>query len=106
MRPFEYGGRIWYKFDPMTDWASDGDLVANNQGFNGAEYSGNQLGTPDFPMKFRGNTYCHAHAGTGTDKRIIMSYMYNPNPSSYTIGISYSSPGTVYTNASTVVLNY
>jgi len=113
MTPYEYGGQLWYKDYTMSDWAVGGSLVANGQGFNGAEFSGYQLGSPDWSMKMKGCTSCHAQVGTGSDKRIIMSYMYNPQSVSYSIsfavggvGITYNSPNTVYTNASTVILSY
>lgn len=113
MRPYEYGGQIWYKDYTMSDWALGGSLVANNQGFNGAEYSGAQLGSPDWPMKMKGCAYCHAQVGTGSDKRIIMCYMHNPKGEPYSIsfsvrglGITYNSSATIYTNASTFVLSY
>lgn len=80
---------------------------------NQAEYSATQLGSPDWPMKMKGCAYCHALVGTGSDKRIIMSYMHNPDANSYSIsfsvgglGITYSSSGTIYTNANTVILSY
>lgn len=113
MMPYNYGGQLWYKDYSMQNWAVAGSLTANNQGFNGAEYSGSQLGSPDWSMKFRGSTFVHAQVGSGTDKRIIMSYMHNPNRHSYSIafsiggvGITYNSSGTVYTNARTVILSY
>lgn len=111
--PYSYGGQLWYKDYTMSDWAMGSTLTANTQGFNGAEYSGYQLGSPDWNMKMKGATSIHANIGSGSDKRIIMSYMHNPNRGSYSIsfsaggvGISYSSASTIYTNASTVVLSY
>jgi hypothetical protein len=113
MVPYEYGGQVWYKDSTMTNWKVGGSMTANTQSSNGAEYSGSQLGSPDWSMKFKGCAYCHADVGTGSDKRIIMSYMYNPNKGNYTLsfsayglGISYTSSSTVYTNASTVKLSY
>ena len=113
MRPYEYGGQVWYKDSGMSSWAVGDSMTANTQGFNGAEYSGSQLGTPDWPLLIKGCAYCHADVGTGTDKRIVLSYMYNPNSNSYSIsfsayglGISYSSSNTIYTNASTIRLTY
>lgn len=114
--PYEYGGALWYKDDyDITEWTKDDTpLVANTQTNNGAEFSGSQLGSPDWDMKFKGCTICHAYEGTGTNKNIIMSYLYNPDKKSYSItfsvygvGITYTpSTGTVYTNAKTVVLSY
>lgn len=115
MRPHTYGGKLWYKMDSDDSWESDSDakLVANTQTMNGAEYSGKQLGTSDFKIYLKGCAYAHANVGTGTDTRIIMSYMHNPNKknyslsfSAYGVGISYSSSGTIYTAAKTVVLSY
>ncbi|BFH64176.1 hypothetical protein [Paenibacillus azoreducens] len=113
MKPYEYGGQVWYKDYTMSNWAVGGSMTANTQQFNGAEYSGSQLGSPDWSMKMKGAAYCHAKVGSGTDKRIIMSYMYNPNKYSYTIsftagaiGITYNSSNTIYTNAKTAILSY
>ena len=62
MRPYEYGGKLWYKDNTMNDWKVGGTLTANNQQLSGAEFSGSQLGTPDYAMKLKGVTYCHATA--------------------------------------------
>jgi hypothetical protein len=113
MVPYEYGGQLWYKDYTMSNWEVGGSMTANTQSSNGAEYSGTQLGSPDLSMKIKGCAFCHADVGSRSDKRIIMSYMYNPNRGNYSIsfsayglGISYSSSSTVYTNASTVKLTY
>jgi len=117
MRPLVYGGQMWFK-DPdipaYSNWTVADSMVANTQGFNGAEYSGNQLGTPDWDLYLKGCAYCHAEVGTGSDKRIIMSYLHNPGSQSYSIsfsyeglGITYNAPsGSVYTAASTAKLTY
>ncbi len=104
MVPYEYGGQLWYKDYTMSNWEVGGSMTANTQSSNGAEYSGTQLGSPDLSMKIKGCAFCHADVGSGSDKRIIMSYMYNPNRGNYSIsfsayglGISYSSSSTVYT---------
>lgn len=76
IRPYEFGGTLWYKDNTMSDWAVSGNLIANNQQLNGASYSGSQLGTPRSAMKFMGTTYCHASVGTGNDNRIVMGYSY------------------------------
>ena len=111
--PYEYGGRLWYKDYTMTDWVADDDddLVANNQYSNGAEYSGSQLGSPDYSMKLKGCTYIHAQVGTGSSRQIILSYMHNPNKANYSIsfnyggiGIAYNSSGTIYSSAKTFIL--
>ena len=95
MRPYEYGGKLWYKQ------------------LSGAEFSGSQLGTPDYAMKLKGVTYCHATAGNSSDKRIVMGYLYNPQKTGYSIsfsynggGISYSPSGTAYTAYKTMNLSY
>ena len=113
LRPYEYGGQAWYKDYTMTSWEKGGSLTANVQSLNGAEYSGAQLGTPDYSMKIRGCAYAHCQIGSGTDKRIVMMYMYNPNRDNYSIsfsysgvGISYSSTGSIYTASKTEILNY
>lgn len=112
---YSYGGKLWWKETSNGTWVSDSNssLTANQQGLNQAGYSGNQLGTPDYAIYFKGCTYCHANVGSGSDKRIVMSYMYNPNKASYTlgfnagpIGISFSSPGTIYTSASTQYISW
>lgn len=111
--PYNYGGQIWGKDATTPTWQLAGTLTANTQGFNGAEFSGNQLGNPASPILIKGATYCHANEGSGSDKRIIMSYMYNPNNNNYSIsfsafgiGIAYSSPNTIYTAAKTIVLSF
>lgn len=43
MRPYEYGGKLWYKDNTMNDWKVGGTLTANNQQLSGAEFSGSQL---------------------------------------------------------------
>ncbi len=76
IRPYKFGGTLWYKNSKMNDWEVSGNLVANNQQLNGASYSGSQLGTSNSAMKFMGTTYCHATVGTGDDNRILMGYSY------------------------------
>ncbi len=108
-----YGGKLWYKDNTMNDWKVGGTLTANNQQLSGAEFSGSQLGTPDYAMKLKGVTYCHATAGNSSDKRIVMGYLYNPQKTGYSIsfsynggGISYSPSGTAYTAYKTMNLSY
>ena len=55
IRPYEFGGTLWYKDSTMSDWAVSGNLVANNQQLNGASYSGSQLGTSKFCNEIYGN---------------------------------------------------
>ena len=71
------------------------------------------IGTPDYAMKLKGVTYCHATAGNSSDKRIVMGYLYNPQKTGYSIsfsynggGISYSPSGTAYTAYKTMNLSY
>lgn len=117
LRPETYGGKTWYKVYAQDSWESSTSgsdkMVANTQTMNGAEYSGTQLGTPDSKIFIKGCAYVYAYAGDGTDKRIIMSYMHNPNGTSYNlsfsaygVGIQYSSSATIYTAAKTVTLSY
>jgi len=89
MAPFEYGGLLWYN-DPTTNagWQNIGSLTANNLTLSTAEFSGGQLGACDWPVYYRGCAYCHAYIGSGTDKRMVMSYLYNPSKSSYSISFA------------------
>ena len=111
--PYGYGGQVWYKDSTMSDWAVGGSMVANNQYSNGAEYSGSQLGTPDWAMKIKGCAYVHAQVGSGTSKQFILSYMHNPNKVNYSLslnyggfGIVYNSSGTIYSASRTFILDY
>lgn len=111
--PYEYGGQLWYKDDAMSNWEVGGTLVANGQGLNGAEFSGTQLGSPDWSMKLKGCTYAYAKTCSGTDKSIFILYMYNPHKHPYSIrfsykgfGMQYNSANTVYTAAKTIILSY
>ena len=85
MRPYEYGGKLWYKDNTMNDWKVGGTLTANNQQLSGAEFSGSQLGTPDYAMKLKGVTYCHATAGNSSDKRIVMAYIIPRKPATVSL---------------------
>lgn len=115
MAPYDFGGKIWHRRSKSEQWSSDASdtMIANQQTLSGAEYSGTQLGTPDFNIYIKGCAYAYANAGSGTDKRIVMNYMYNPNGASYSIsfsvhgiGVSYSSPSTVYTASKIATLLY
>ena len=110
---YEFGGALWSKASASDPWtAAPGVLVANLLGLNFALYSGLQLGCPDSNMYFKGCTYCKALAGAGTDKRIVLSYLYNPNSTNYSfsvsygLGISYTPSGTAYSSAQTFNLSY
>lgn len=109
---YEYGGKLWYKDSGMTKWEVGGDLAANHQSLEGAAFSGVQLGSPDWSMKFKGCAYARAKLTSGTDKRIVMSYMYNPQRYSYSVslsfyaGVSFNCPDRIYTAASTTYLKY
>ena len=110
---YEYGGKLWYKLYENSSWVADDNLVANQQGLNYACYSGTQLGTPDFSLYLKGCTYCKSYTGNGTDKRIVLSYLYNPSNTSwslgvsyYGVGISYNPAGTAYSSAQTFFVSY
>ena len=114
LQPFNYGGQLWAR-DPLISpvWDPQWSLHANTQSFSGAAFSGSQLGTPSWPVQFRGNTFIHANIGSGSDRRIIMTYMYNPNRNNFSIsfsafglGVSFNSSGNIWTSASTQVLNF
>ncbi|MBQ8040749.1 MAG: hypothetical protein IJ274_12950, partial [Lachnospiraceae bacterium] len=68
MNPHTYGGKIWYKMDADDEWESTSSdtMTANTQTMNGAEFSGTQLGTPDFNIYIKGCAYAHANVGTGS----------------------------------------
>ncbi|NJP40082.1 hypothetical protein HCH52_03325 [Oscillospiraceae bacterium HV4-5-C5C] len=115
MRAYDFGGQVWYKDSSMSSWAVGGSMTANEQYWDGAVYSGTQLGTPDWSMKMKGCAWVHANVGTGTDKRIAMGYAYNPNKvnisvsfsTSGSVGLSFSTgSGTIYTTAKIVNLTY
>lgn len=113
MRVYEAGGQLWYMDFTSSKWELGGTLKPTIADSNGYQFSGNQLGTPDYSMKFKGCAYCHANVGDGDDKRIIMSYVYNPNRSAlsvsfsvYGLGISYTSDKDVYSSAEVKVLTY
>lgn len=115
MRPYDYGGQVWYMDPPVNKWQLGSSMVANTQNLNGAVYSGTQLGSPNWEMKMKGCAWVHADIGSGTDKRIAMGYAYNPKKinvsvslsSGGSVGVSFSSgSGTVYTAAKTIRLSY
>ena len=112
-QPYEYGGALWSKASASDPWIpAPGVLVPNIHGLNFACYSGSQLGCSSCNMYFKGCTYCKALTGAGTDKRIVMSYLYNPNNThfslslSYGSGITYLTTGIAYSSAQTIVLSY
>lgn len=113
--PFSYGGKLWVRNNSSEVWTSESyyTLTPTQVSLNGAKYEGTQLGTPDYAILIKGCTTVHATVGSGTDKRIAMNYMYNPNRANYSIsfsaggfGISVSSSGTVYSSGSIVTLSY
>ena len=88
-------------------------MSATAQDLESIEYSGSQLGTPDWSMKFKGCAYIHANKGSGSDKRIVLSYMYNPQGRDYTVtfnskflSISYTATATIYSKSETIRLDY
>ena len=111
--PYGYGGQVWYMDSTMDDWEVGGSMIANNQFSNGAEYSGNQLGSPSWSMKIKGCAYIDAQVGAGTSKQVILSYMHNPDGANYSLtfnagafGIAYNSSETIYSAARTFILDY
>ena len=45
IRPYKFGGTLWYKNSKMNDWEVSGNLVANNQQLFGASFFVCQLET-------------------------------------------------------------
>lgn len=113
-RPFQYVGALWYKDDQtMSNWKISHNITANSQGLQGASYSGSQLGTPSYAIKFKGCTGCYATLSGGTDKRISMGYLYNPNNLNYSvnfsiygIGFGISGSGRAYQAGSIQTISY
>lgn len=109
-------GKMWYYDDISTNsWIEGGNMVTNALTLSSAEYSGSQLGTPDYPMKIKGCAVIRAQIGSGTDKRVALSYLYNPKNIAYSVsapllggfGVSYSSTtGKIYSAAKIFELNY
>lgn len=111
---FEYGGKVWNKVNDNDSWTSESyhNMVASTNLY-GAEYKGTQLGTPDFDIYIKGCSYIHARAGSGSDKRINMAYVHNPNRSNFSfsisawgIGISYSPSNNIYDKTGLFTLDY
>lgn len=112
----ECGGKMWYYDDVSTNsWIAGGNMVANALTLSAAEYSGSQLGTPDYPMKIKGCAVIRTKIGSGTGKRVALSYLYNPKNVMYSVsfstpggfGISYSSTsGKIYSVAKIFELDY
>ena len=115
MAPYSFGGKMWYKLNAGDSWQSNPNdiLTPNFTPLDGAVYSGNQLGTPDFPLYLRGVTYCYCSAGAGSDKRIAITYMYNPSILGFSysfsymgFGVNYTSSGTIYQASTIITLSY
>lgn len=116
LEPYEYGGKLWYKEYSTGTWQSDTTLTltANQVTLNGGSYSGNQLGTPDYNLYFKGCAHVKADVGSGTMKKIAMNYLYNPYSNNFSIswsapfgvGISYNSSGTTYALGQVYSLSY
>ena len=109
------GGQVWYQTDYMTDWEVGGDMVPLfDPGFYTIQYPGDQLGTPDGSMLFKGCAYVQAEEGPGSDNRIKLTYVYDPNWFDYDIeisaplffGISINPYGDVYVGSYMSKLNY
>lgn len=103
--PRQYVGALWYKDDQtMNNWKISNNIVANEIGIQGASYSGSQLGTPGFAMKFKGCTGCYAELNpNGGNKAVAMGYLYNPNNANYSVSFS---PGWVGFSVSGVLRAY
>ena len=93
-------------------YESSHNMVASTTLY-GAEYKGTQLGTPDLDIYIKGCAYIHARAGSGSDKRINMAYVHNPNKSNFSfsisawgIGISYSPSNNIYDKTGLFTLDY
>lgn len=87
----------------MSNWKISHNVVANSQGLYGAEYSGSQMGSPDYAMKFKGCMGCYAYLSESTDTRVSIEYLYNPNRLNYGLSVgngyvsfSVSGSGTAY----------
>lgn len=113
MESYEYGGQVWYKDYTMDDWESGGSLIKTEGGLNECIFTGSQLGSPDWSMKMKGCAYAHAKLGSGTDKRISMTYVYNPGSFPFDIslslgdvGLSFDIPGNIYSTESTQYLSW
>lgn len=97
--PYDYGGQLWvFDEQTMSDWAVSGSLTANSLTLSSAAYSGDQLGSADWPAKFKGCAYCHAAIGGGNDKTITLNYLHNPNDSNFTIWVNVPWLGISYIN--------
>ena len=112
-QPYEYGGTLWVLDERLsTVWTVAHGLAPTNISISGAIYSGDQLGDLIYPMKLKGATYCYANIGSGTNKNIAMTYIYNPNKFAYSIsvggsfGISIDIPNTVYNTTAIKTLSY
>lgn len=76
--PREYGGRIWYKRAGDGNWTQGGELAADGRVTGGGMFAGGQLGDFRQKMLVKGCVYCHADAGTGSDRRVTVEYTYHP----------------------------
>ena len=88
-----FSGALWYKDYTMSNWKISHNLVANKENLFGAEYSGSQLGSPDYAMKFKGCLGVKAKLTGNSDNRISMSYLYNPNKHNFSVSFSYGAVG-------------
>lgn len=93
--PVEDGftGALWYKDYTMSNWRISHNLIANQENLFGAEYSGSQLGSPQYAMKFKGCLGVKAKLTGKSDNRISMSYLYNPNKHNFSVSFSVGAVG-------------
>lgn len=75
--PYEYGGMLWCISETgMDEWEEVGELAANNQSLVGAVYSGNQMGSSDSEMIYKGCVAVHSKEGSGVDNTILVQYIH------------------------------
>ncbi|WP_211279704.1 hypothetical protein [Bifidobacterium hapali] len=115
VRPNTYGGQIWHKDQYMNDWrtTSSSKMIPTEVSLQGANFSGQQLGNPDWKMKIKGCAWVHATVGDRNDKRIVVNYVYNPNKMNYSVsfnlgkfGFSIDPPEKVYSTGTALSLSY
>ena len=89
LEPYEFGGQIWYRYtySEPNDWELGGSMTGIAMDFHSAKYVGNQLGTPDGSMYFKGCTYVQADEISNTTPKILMKYVYSPAFASYEISV-------------------
>lgn len=115
IRPNTYGGQTWYKDQWMNDWRTDPSnrMIPTEASLQGANFSGPQLGNPDWKMKMKGCAWVHATAGSGNDKRMVVNYVYNPNRINYSVSFNLGNfeflinpPENIYSTGTPLLLYY